>query len=84
MTITNGPFAGEVAQGQCGRCDGIGGDPLGFFSDSMGDGVDRDIIIIASGKENKVAILDVSSGIPEISIVSMRDDTELTPRRYRY
>jgi len=170
VTITTGPFAGGVAQGQCGRCDGIvgvdtlgvlefdtstdtfvgqhvmpdgaGGDPfgspdgrhivlvgrnggevvrilsagkpgeestvafdlaLGFStldeetsavysdfafiqtsaSDGMGDGIDRDMIIIASGTENKVAIVDVSTGSPQITIVTMRDDTELTARRNR-
>jgi len=170
VTITTGPSAGTVTEGQCGRCDGLagvdtlgvmefdtntdtfiashvmpdgaGGDPfgspdgrhvvligrnggevlrilkagnpgepstvafdlaLGFSSfeeetsavfndfsfiqtsasDGMGDGVDRDLIVIASGTENKVAIVDLMSGSPEVSMVTMRDDAEMTARRNR-
>jgi hypothetical protein len=52
-------------------------------NDGMGDGVDRDLIVIASGTENKVAIVDLMSGTPEVSIVTMRDDAEMTARRNR-
>merc|ERR1711957_963274 len=170
VTITTGPSAGQVTEGQCGRCDGLvgvdtigvyefdtstntfvgnhvmpdgaGGDPfgspdgrhivlvgrnggevlrilaagepgvastvafdlqLGFsnfeeedsavfndFSfiqtsadDGLGDGVDRDLIVIASGTENMVAIVDLMSGTPQVSIVTMRDDAEMTARRSR-
>jgi len=170
VTITTGPSAGTISQGQCGRCDGIagvdtlgvmefdtasdkfiashvmpdgtGGDPfgspdgrhvvlvgrnggevirilqagepgkpstvafdlaLGFStfeeetsavysdfafiqtsaSDGLGDGVDRDLIVIASGTENKVAIVDILGGTPEVTIVTMRDDTYMTARRNR-
>jgi len=170
VTITTGPSAGIVTEGQCGRCDGLagvdtlgvmefdtsrdkfiashvmpdgtGGDPfgspdgrhivlvgrnggevlrilaagepgvastvafdlqLGFSNfeeedsavfndfafiqtsadDGLGDGVDRDLIVIASGTENKVAIVDLMSGTPQVSIVTMRDDAEMTARRSR-
>merc|ERR1711935_677632 len=170
VTITTGPSAGIVTEGQCGRCDGLagvdtlgvmefdtstdtfikshvmpdgtGGDPfdspdgrhivlvgrnggevlrilkagapgevstvaydlaLGFTnfeeeesavfndfafiqtsaSDGMGDGVDRDLIVIASGTENKVAIVDLMSGEPVTTIVTMRDDAEMSARRNR-
>lgn len=52
-------------------------------SDEMGDGVDRDLIIIASGTENKVALVDISSGSPVVTIVTMRDDAAMTARRNR-
>jgi len=170
VSITTGPFAGSVTQGQCGRCDGIagvdtlgvmefdtstdtfvghhvmpngaGGNPfgspdgrhvvlvgrnggevvrilragkpgqesvlafdlkLGFdttdeetsavysdfafiqtsASDNMGDGKDRDLIIIASGTENKVAIIDISLATPKVNIVTMRDSTDITAKRNR-
>jgi len=171
VTITTGPSAGTITEGQCGRCDGIagvdtlgvmefdtssdkfiashvmpdgaGGDPhgspdgrhvvlvgrnggevirilkagaagvpstvafdlaLGFstfeeetsavFSDfafiqtsandgSLSDGVERDLIVIASGTENKVALVDISSGTPEVTIVDLRDDSEMSARRNR-
>lgn len=47
------------------------------------EGVDRDMIIIASGTENKVAMVDVSSGTPQVTIVTMRDDSDMTARRNR-
>ena len=52
-------------------------------SDGMGDGVDRDLIVIASGTENKVAIVDLMSGAPETTIVEMRDDAEMSARKNR-
>merc|ERR1711935_909088 len=52
-------------------------------SDGMGDGVDRDLIVIASGTENKVAIVDLMSGEPVTTIVTMRDDAEMSARRNR-
>merc|ERR1712238_202270 len=52
-------------------------------NDGLGDGVDRDLIVIASGTEKKVAIVDLMSGSPEGSIVTMRDDAEMTARRNR-
>merc|ERR1712008_288278 len=170
VSITTGPSAGQITEGQCGRCDGIagvdtlgvmefdtsidefiathvmpdgtGGDPfgspdgrhvvlvgrnggqvvrflkagepgkpstvafdleLGFStfeeetsavfsdfsfvqtsaSDGMSDGIDRDIIIIASGTENKVALVDISSGSPVTDIIALRGDGYMTARRNR-
>ena len=50
-------------------------------SDYMGDSVDRYMTIIVSGTERKVEIIDVSIESPEISIVTMKNDTELTEWR---
>jgi len=52
-------------------------------SDNMGDGKDRDLIIIASGTENKVAIIDISLATPKVNIVTMRDSTDITAKRNR-
>jgi len=171
VTITTGPSAGQIMNGQCGRCDGLvnvdtlgvyefdtntdqvianhvmpdgtGGDPfgspdgrhivlvgrnggevvrilaagepgekstiafdlaLGFStedeetsavyndfafiqtsaSDSiMGDGVERDIIVIASGTENKVAIIDISSADNDVTIVELRTADVMTAKKNR-
>jgi len=47
------------------------------------EGVDRDMIIIASGTENKVALVDVISGTPQVTIVTMRDNSDMSARRNR-
>ena len=41
------------------------------------------MIIIASGTENKVALVDVSSGTPQVTIVTMRDDSDMSARKNR-
>jgi len=171
VTITTGPSAGQVTEGQCGRCDGLvgvdtigvyefdtstdtfvgnhvmpdgaGGDPfgspdgrhivlvgrnggevlrflaagengakstvafdltLGFSTEDeetsavfndfafiqtseddslVGGGMDRDLIVIASGTDNKVAIVDISSGMPVVTIIDLKADIVLTARRNR-
>ena len=50
----------------------------------MVDGSDCYMIINASGIEIKIVIHHASGGSPETSIIFMRDDTNLTARRYRY
>ena len=52
-------------------------------SDGMSDGIDRDLIIIASGTENKVAMVDSSSGSPVTEIIALRGDGYMTARRNR-
>jgi len=170
VTITTGPLAGQVAEGQCGRCDGLtvdnigvyefdtntdtivgqhtmadgtGGDPfaspdgrfivlvgfnggevlrvlkmgapdekssvafdleLGFDktdaeksnvfndfafiqTDGSEDGIKRDMIIVGSGTENKIAIVDMlkldASGHPELTIVTLSASEESSSNRNR-
>jgi len=172
VTITTGPFAGTIAEGQCGRCDGLvnvdtlgvyefdtgtdsfvtnhlmpdgtGGDPFGspdgrhivlvgrnggevirilkagangapstvafdlalgfstegeetsvvfndfaFIQTGKDDGIDgmpgveRDIIVIASGTENKVAIIDISGAENKVNIIELRDDTAMSAKKNR-
>jgi len=168
VTITTGPSAGQIMNGQCGRCDGLegvdtigvyefdtstdkiianhampngaGGDPFGspdgrhivlvgrnggevlrilaagepgekstvafdlalgfstvdeedsavyndfaFIQTGSGSGEpERDIIVIGSGTENKVAIIDIANG-NKVTIVDLptQSDGEMTARRNR-
>jgi len=167
VSITTGNFAGQVADGTCGRCDGVagvdtlgvyefdtvtdklvgnhlmpegvGGDPfpspdgkhivlvgrnggeklrilktgangelskiafdleLGFtipegdeadatFNDfafiqtsrSEGDKINRDMIIVAAGTENKVALVDISSGTPRVTTLVLSSNPENSARK---
>lgn len=170
VTMTTGPNAGKIVQGQCGRCDGLpvdnigvyefdtttdtivsnhlmpdgtGGDPfaspdgrhivlvgrnggevlrilrtgqtgqkstvaydleLGFTTtnaektavyndfafiqtDETDDGVVRDMIVIASGTENKVALVDLlnidANGKPSVVTLNLGSNEELTANRNR-
>jgi len=171
VTITTGPAAGSVLEGQCGRCDGLanvdslgvyefdtatdkivgnhvmpdgtGGDPfgspdgrhvvlvgrnggqvirilkagvngaistvaidleLGFSTvdeetsvvyndfafiqtavddDIMNTGIARDLIVIASGTENKVAFIDITDDKNDVTIVTLSNSAVMTAKKNR-
>jgi len=171
VTITTGPSAGSVLEGQCGRCDGLanvdslgvyefdtatdkivgnhvmpdgtGGDPfgspdgrhvvlvgrnggqvirilkagvngaistvaidleLGFSTvdeetsvvyndfafiqtavddDIMNTGIARDLIVIASGTENKVAFIDITDDKNDVTIVTLSNSAVMTAKKNR-
>lgn len=163
VTVTTGPYAGQVRQGQCGQCDGVAGvDTLGVYefdtstdtfvgNHLMPEGVGgdpypspdgshivmvgrnggktirvletgeageksktafdlklgfeirgyeesavfndlafvqtweygpyskkRNMIVIASGTENKIALVDISGGNPTVDYVTLTDSSKLT------
>ncbi len=45
------------------------------------DRIHRDMVVIASGTENKVALVDMKSGSPQKTIVNLSSNPELTARR---
>ena len=49
----------------------------------MGGNINRDMVIIASEIEHKVAIVDILSGSPVLTVVSLRYETFMTAQRNR-
>ena len=49
----------------------------------MGGNINRDMVIIASEIEHKVAIVDILSGSPVLTVVSLRYETFMTVQRNR-
>ena len=50
----------------------------------MGGNINRDMVIITSGIEHKVAIVDILSGSPVLTVLSLRDETFMTAQRNRH
>lgn len=51
-------------------------------ANDMGGNVNRDMVIVASGTENKVAIIDILCGY-NVTIVSLRDENFMSARNYQ-
>ena len=50
-------------------------------SRSEGDKINRDMIIVAAGTENKVALVDLSSGTPRVTTLVLSSNPENTARK---